>query len=203
MSAWPSNPKQQWAIAWPAGMVKTCAGSAQSALAYATSARSARRNIGGFYGKLDTKDSLRLSERRFIYQSVAGIGSACGLSSISGPRRRKQGRGPHRSRRQPTAHARLARAALWNSRLARRASPPRRPNPVVFLVEDVHTQLEQEQISALSPKAGGGGLPEVEAPRSTFVVEAAEAVGADHGVSVVQAIDFTSFPIFGRGCHYT
>jgi hypothetical protein len=54
-------------------------------------------------------------------------GRAPGSNEPSGPRRRKQGCGPHRSRRQPTPLPGLP----CGTRLARRASPPRRPAPVV------------------------------------------------------------------------
>jgi hypothetical protein len=55
------------------------------------------------------------------------LGRAPGSTAPGGPRRRKQGRGPHRSRRQPTPLPGLR----CGTRLARRASPPRRPTPVV------------------------------------------------------------------------
>jgi hypothetical protein len=62
-------------------------------------------------------------------------GRAPGSNEPGGPRprRRKQGRGPHRSRRQPTPLPGLR----CGARLARRASPPRRPNPVVRSEGDV------------------------------------------------------------------
>jgi hypothetical protein len=54
-----------------------------------------------------------------------------GMGRAGGPRCRKQSRGPHRSRRQPTPLPGLR----CGTRLARRASPPRRPTlhtPVVL-----------------------------------------------------------------------
>jgi hypothetical protein len=61
-------------------------------------------------------------------ESLPRLG-APGSNAPGGPRRRKQGRGPHRSRRQPTPLPGLR----CGARLARRASatPPRRPTPVV------------------------------------------------------------------------
>jgi hypothetical protein len=47
------------------------------------------------------------------------LGRAPGSKAPGGPRRRKQSRGPHRSRRQPTP---LPQAALWNSSCASRLS---------------------------------------------------------------------------------
>jgi hypothetical protein len=62
-----------------------------------------------------------------------------------------------------------------------------------FLVEGVYTQQEQqeqqEHINVSLPRegGGGGGVSVYEAHRFAFAVEAVEAVGADHGVLVVQA----------------
>jgi hypothetical protein len=58
---------------------------------------------------------------------VPRLGSAPGSNEPGGPRRRKQSRVPHRSRRQPTPLPGLR----CETRLARRASPPRRPTPAV------------------------------------------------------------------------
>jgi hypothetical protein len=71
-------------------------------------------------------------------------GRAPGSNAPGGPRRRKQGRGPHRSRRQPTPLPRLR----CGTRLARRASPPR----LFFVVEGVYTQEERAHLDATTEK---------------------------------------------------
>jgi hypothetical protein len=60
-------------------------------------------------------------------------GSSNGFNGPSGPLRRAQGRGPHRSRRPSTPLPGLR----CGTRLAHRASPPRRPTPVVRVVKAV------------------------------------------------------------------
>jgi hypothetical protein len=58
------------------------------------------------------------------------LGRAPGSNAPGGPRRRKQSRGPHRSRRQPRQRQPTPLPGLrCGARLARRAFPPRRPTP--------------------------------------------------------------------------
>jgi hypothetical protein len=70
-----------------------------------------------------------LMHRKGARTAAASVpyGHAPGSEGPSGPRRRKQSRGPHRSRRQPTPLT----ALRCGARLARRPSPPRRPTPAV------------------------------------------------------------------------
>jgi hypothetical protein len=56
----------------------------------------------------------------------------------------------------------------------------------LFFVEGVYSKA-QEDLRAPPPREGGGLI--IEAIRIAFVVHAVEAVGADHGILIAQAVE--------------